>query len=294
MASTIQRKIDHYRKDLDDGKMLPRIMTTDHTCRHVKRTDVDLLERILSEQKRCNSSFTSKEDADMFIDETLYNKMPEIVDWLENSDTKQFAAVAQFAGEITGKAIVQNRSDIKAYEYDSVTVVLGRDPYGYGFELVTAYPSESQEKCQLNQNLTSVLKQTPSYQKGNPVEQTFMEYQISDSPYQVNKYENHKGQTVLQMEVRDKEAKYLINVGSRPEQCHITKIPKDKNIRKSVFYFTGNPEADQLRHDFPDIMETAETLYTSILKKRQGRDEKVKSLENDLIHTEQTKDAQFE
>lgn len=294
MKSATEQKIEHYRKELDAGNMMHRICGADHTCRHVKRTDVDLLERIFSEQKRCNSTFTDRESADIFIDETLYNKMPEIVNWLDNETTKQFAAVVQFTGEVTGKAIVQHRSDIKTYEYDSVTVVLGRNPYGYGFELITAYPSESIEKHKLNQNLMPALTQTPSYQKANPVEQTFMEYQIDNCPYQVNKFENYDGQTFLQMEVRDEEAKYLINVTSRIRQCGITKIPKDRAVKKQFFDFEDSEAAEYLTNRFPENMETMQELFDRIQKKLKGRSEKAKSIKERLIYQMESNGTQFE
>lgn len=70
--------VEKYRKDLNDGKMMGKLMDLDHISRHVERTGADMLDRILSGQCRRTGVFESADDANNFIDEALYTQMERI------------------------------------------------------------------------------------------------------------------------------------------------------------------------------------------------------------------------
>lgn len=290
-----QEIVEKYRKDLNDGKMMDKLMDLDHIFRHVERTGADMLERILSGQCRRTGVFESANDANDFIDEALYNKMPEIVDWLENDTiTKRKAIVVGFEGETVGTSISQYRNDIKEYVDDTITVVLSRDKLDYyGFHITTAYPSESENSKQTHRDLTDDLRQTMTYQRKSPLEQVYMEYQISDATIPVNQFYNHTDNTTYLQLAMGPKNKYHINIAADKNRCGIVEYNPHSNPAKKIYAFQSQQVA-HLKEQYPDAMQVAMQLHTSIQRKLNNRNQYVFELEEQLQSAEKTDSPEFE
>lgn len=161
---------------------------TSHQTNHSDKKDVELLNRILTEDVNGSSTFNIRENCEMYIGYAIADAEKDIAKWFYDKDSpykKGFNVDLdeEEDGTQVGRGFYKNPVTGKIEERTSnvVTVVLEKNHASkYGFILTTAYPNVNDETAKpTGQNLYDVLIQTEAYKKANPIEKAYMEQIIS-------------------------------------------------------------------------------------------------------------------
>lgn len=176
----LHEKANRYRNDLDKGLLMKSVGYFSHADIHMNVSDKNLMERLLTDVTE-NSTFETPEIADEYIHESMFSKMDNIVEWLDNASFGERKAFdACFGDETLGHGFVMNRNNrtIREYTTNTVRMVLKHDRTNqYGFSLVTAYPCMMTSDVQpTNRDLTPVIQQTDVYKNASPVKKAYLEY----------------------------------------------------------------------------------------------------------------------
>lgn len=136
---------------LDFPKMLTNI-AKGHTLEyHANQTDMQLIGRIMRENKQIASTFADTEDYPVLsmIGDAIANKSSEVTDWIM-SKRSEFATHSDYELFVINLDLGQDepigfgfKPDLQKYATDTITVVLRRDNSGenqFGFFVLTAYP----------------------------------------------------------------------------------------------------------------------------------------------------------
>lgn len=188
--------IDVYRKELertafDDPKSLTNINKGHTITTHTDLNDMELVKRMLSENKDITSNFADIKDYTELnmIGDAIINQSVQISDWAcskrnEFSDPRDYNKFVMEVDLGYPEPIGYGfKSDLQKYATDTIRVVLQRDNSGenqFGFYVLTAYPcvekgypeeTKFEEKDLIEKkNELSVLEKVKLGLKGYPVE----------------------------------------------------------------------------------------------------------------------------
>ena len=130
------------------------LYTTGHTLEtHTEKTDQELVERLIKENKEFSTCFYEIENNPDFDDYSLYQaiidgltyKIDEIADWIKNDRSSSFKVSVNVMDEPIGYGYDK---ELKKYKSPYISIVLERDcnEYNnYGFYVKTAYPEISMD-----------------------------------------------------------------------------------------------------------------------------------------------------
>lgn len=150
---------------------------------HVLPSQIERLCRVLNNVK-ADSTFTSEEDAKMFIEETMLFRATEINNW-RNTDaapkTQEFNVYfdEDDGYDEVGTGFIYNHDDntIKEYKTRAMTLVLRKDPEAeLGFNILTAYPDMSDPNIeQTHKDLQPLVKETTKYKNADKLGKIYLE-----------------------------------------------------------------------------------------------------------------------
>ena len=215
---------------------------------HTDKTDMQLLSRMVKENKSEASAFSDLEDYSVMdrIGDAIASKAPEIADWAcskrnEFSDPREYHQLIFDASLGCDEPIGYGfKSDLEKYATDTIRIVLQRDNSGenqFGFYMLTAYPNIDKgeptgiryEENDLikGRNELTVLEKMKLGLNGYPVE-TRISYDPLDGKQQlilckvINKEESYvayMNESKLQIKYKTMNSRKTISKENLQEKC---------------------------------------------------------------------------
>jgi hypothetical protein len=112
-----------------------------HTLqRHVGKSDRELIQRLVRENKREDSSFKDRLTAETSVATALEQNRRRIEDWAGRAKPRQSQAFHWRAPEVVGRSAFTAGDAPRIAERRAITTVLAKNPDG-SCRLITAYPS---------------------------------------------------------------------------------------------------------------------------------------------------------
>lgn len=288
-------------QELDAGKLINAITTRGtHLDQHIigDTSDTLLLDRVVSRQVFGASAFDNARDAIDLITETMYYRMPQLVDWLKDKQRNDlFIAHADFE-EHTGHGFEWDKSRNAVLEFDAeaVNCVFRKTrATQYGFELITAYPTVGTVPNYTGRDLRPILHNTSTYKRAAPIYQAQLEYSVNNPKYKsylrVNKY---TGTPFFELSIPDGAVTHSVRLLSDERDCRFFStiggelvpsppVAQAKNYTKTgslIIPFSDKPFMKALSESHPYIVTECNMIRGLI---RQKEFEFDRSIETSIV-----------
>lgn len=176
------KDIDHIKSIVGDDN--------GHSQKHSNDlSDVNILNRMLVEQKNINGKFTSKKHQWEAIRTILDWQAKNIIDNLDGLNNNQnivysIENIGSFDDKPLGEGFILVDGFYHKFESENASVILKKDTScPYGFHLQTAFPGGNgdaeQQKSKLKilqDDCSSIMMQTDYYKNASPTEQAYLKY----------------------------------------------------------------------------------------------------------------------
>lgn len=259
-----------------EGKLIGRLTgPKTHVNRHTRRSEIQTLERALSEV-RVSTSFSPDADPNFLIEEACLYHAKDIARWADGAsqgDTEAF--MTWFNPELyennIGYGFTKDKKTgaIRTYKTRHLTIVIQKDTrMPLGISLITAYPSLSREHMKpTSKNLTAVMKQTPTYLQADPFDKTRLLYQADPAHTIPMRTLDDKttGRRCLLLRAPGAEQNEIISVRINEDGFRAQKILLSHNhpVHQHI-HLSNDEEKARFRTAFPELNKSMDWTFATL------------------------------